>query len=565
MSVRMNGGHAVLECLVREGVEYVWGYPGGANLPLYDALPDYYPRLKHVLVRHEQAAAHAADAYARVTGKVGVCFGTSGPGATNLITGITNAWMDSVPMVAITGEVVTWLIGRDGFQEADITGMTIPVTKHNRLVMKVEEIPQAIKEAFYIASTGRPGPVLIDIPRDVLQQTLDFEYPETVRIRGYKVPSKGDPALVEKAGELIAQAQRPLILAGHGVHISRAYEELRELAERCQVPVITTLLGLSCFPGSHPLNMGMPGMHGMYWSNMALQEADLILGLGVRFDDRVTGRLRDFAPKAKIVHIDIDPAELEKNVPTAVPIAGDLKTVLGQLLEVVKPKTHEEWLTWIAHLRAKHPSIIIPETDRLLPQYVIKSIYEATGGNAYIVTGVGQHQMWAAQFFWCDKPNSFITSGGLGTMGFEVPAAIGVQQAVPNELVWSICGDAGFQMTVQELATVAEYELPIKYAIINNNYLGMVRQWQELFYRNNIVATYMKNPDFVKLAEAYGILGLRATTKEETKRAIEKAMRHDGPVVIDFQVDEYENVFPMMPSGASLSETLDHPATRDAR
>ncbi|HLF79333.1 MAG TPA: biosynthetic-type acetolactate synthase large subunit, partial [Dehalococcoidia bacterium] len=510
-------------------------------------------------VRHEQAAAHAADAYARVTGKAGVCWATSGPGATNLVTGIANAWMDSVPLVCVTGSVVSWLIGRDGFQEADITGISIPITKHNVLVLNVEDIAQAIKEAFYIATTGRPGPVLVDIPRDIQQQTCEFVYPETVSLRGYDPVTKGDPRKIEQAAKLIAESEKPLIMAGHGVVISRAWDELVELAEKAQIPVITTLLGLGGFPGTHELNMGMPGMHGMYWNNQAISESDLLIAVGMRFDDRVTGRLEDFAPKAKIIHIDIDPAEIGKNIPPTVPIVGDVKLVLKDLNREVGPHRHDAWRAWINEMRANHPSIAIPETEKVLPQYVIKSIYDASGPDAYYVTGVGQHQMWAAQYFWIDKPAGFITSGGLGTMGFEVPAAIGAQFADPKSTVWSICGDGGFQMTSQELATVVEYELPIKYAIINNGYLGMVRQWQELFYKNNLSAVRMYQPDFVRLAEAYGLVGVRVTDKTQVNSAIEAALAHPGPVLIDFQVEEYENTFPMVPPGASLQETVDSP------
>jgi len=556
--VKLTGAQIVMESLIREGVDTIFGYPGGANLPMYDSLAQY-PQVKHVLVRHEQAAAHAADAYARVTGKAGVCWATSGPGATNLVTGIANAWMDSVPIVCITGSVVTWLIGRDGFQEADITGITIPITKHNMLVLNVEDIARAIKEAFYIATTGRPGPVLIDIPRDIQQQTCEFEYPQSVNLRGYSPTVQGDPRQVKRAAQLIAEAQRPLVLAGHGVVISRAWDELVELAEKAQIPVITTLLGIGGFPGTHELNMGMPGMHGMYWNNMAISEADLIIGVGMRFDDRVTGSLKDFAPKAKIVHIDIDPAEIGKNLPTAVPIVGDVKHVLQQLNQEVQPARHDEWRAWLKEQREKHPSILIPETDKLLPQYVIKSIYDASGPDAYYVTGVGQHQMWAAQYFWIDKPRGFITSGGLGTMGFEVPAAIGAQFADPTATVWAICGDGGFQMTSQELATVVEYELPIKYAIINNGYLGMVRQWQELFYKNNLSAVRLYQPDFVKLAEAYGLKGMRVTDKAQVQTSIDEALSYAGPVLIDFQVEEYENTFPMVPPGAALQQTVDSP------
>jgi acetolactate synthase-1/2/3 large subunit len=563
---KIKGAEIIMECLRKEGVDVIFGYPGGANLPMYDTLPQYRSQIQHIQVRHEQAAAHAAEAYSRVTGKAGVCWATSGPGATNLVTGIADAWMDSVPLVCITGAVVSWLIGRDGFQEADITGITIPITKHNTLVLNVEDIAGAIREAFHIATTGRPGPVLVDIPRDVQQQTAEFVYPMEVSLPGYKPVTEGDPRQIERAAKLIAESERPLILAGHGVVISRAWDELVELSEKAQIPVITTLLGIGGFPGTHELNMGMPGMHGMYWNNMAISEADLIMGIGMRFDDRVTGSLKDFAPKAKIVHIDIDPAEIGKNLPTAVPIVGDVKQVLQALNREVGPARHDDWRAWLDDQRDKHPSIIIPETDKLLPQYVIKSIYDASGSNAYYVTGVGQHQMWAAQYFWVDKPNGFITSGGLGTMGFEVPAAIGAQFAAPQETVWSICGDGGFQMTSQELATVVEYELPIKYAIINNGYLGMVRQWQDMFYKGNLSSVRMYQPDFVKLAEAYGLRALRVTDKAEVQSAIDQALSHPGPVLIDFQVEEAENTFPMVPPGAALQDTVDSPyKAEDAR
>jgi len=561
----LSGAQMVMESLVREGTEHIFGLPGGANLPLYDQLPHYHPKIRHYLVKHEQAAAHAADAYARVSGKVGVCFATSGPGATNIVTGIANAWMDSVPMVCVTGQVITALLGRDGFQEADITGITIPIVKHSYLVLDAAEIPKVMREAFHIASTGRPGPVLVDIPRDILQQKAPFVWPEKVELKGYRPRLYPDKGEVAKAAELIAEAKRPVILSGHGVIISQAYHEVRELAEKANIPVITTLLGISGFPGTHPLYLGMPGMHGMYWNNIAIQESDLIIGVGVRFDDRITGRLKDFAPKAKIVHIEIDPAEIGKNVRPAATLQGDARTCLRELNKLVKHVERPDWFARIDELRREHPSITIRETPDVLPQYVIQKLYEATGGDCYVVTGVGQHQMWAAQYFWYDKPNSFVTSGGLGTMGFEVPAAMGVQAAKPGELVWSVCGDGGFQMTMQELATIAEYGWPIKFAIINNSYLGMVRQWQELFYRNNVVATPMANPDFVKLAEAFGILGLRAARKEEVEPVIQQAIAHPGPVVCDFQVKEDENCFPMVPAGAALDETIDLPTFEDER
>jgi acetolactate synthase-1/2/3 large subunit len=555
-----SGAQMVMEAFLREGVDTIFGLPGGANLPLYDVLPEYYPQIKHYLVKHEQSAAHAADAYARVTGKAGVCYGTSGPGATNLVTGIANAYMDSIPLVCVTGQVILGLLGRDGFQEADIQGITIPITKHSELVLDVNDIPRVMQEAFHIATTGRPGPVLVDIPRDVLQQKGEFNWADRIELRGYKPRLRPDPDEVAKAAELIERSEKPVLISGHGVIIAHAFDEVRELAEKGNMPVITTLLGISGFPGTHPLYMGMPGMHGMYWNNIAISEADLVIGAGMRFDDRVTGRLADFAPKADIIHIDIDPAEVGKNVRPAAALQGDAKACLQELNKLLVHTERPDWFAWLDELRRDHPSIDIPEGDEVLPQFVIKKIYEATQGDCYVVTGVGQHQMWAAQYFWYDRPNSFVTSGGLGTMGFEVPAAMGAQAAAPNDTVWSICGDGGFQMTLQELATIDEYGWPIKFAIINNGVLGMVRQWQELFYADNTVATPLKNPDFVKLAEAFGILGLRAERKEDVERVIQQAMDHPGPVVIDFKVKYDENCYPMVPPGASLGETIDKPA-----
>ncbi|HXG36449.1 MAG TPA: biosynthetic-type acetolactate synthase large subunit [Dehalococcoidia bacterium] len=562
--MELTGAQMILESLAREGVTDVFGLPGGATLPLYDALPEYYPRIRHYLVKHEQAAAHAADAYARVTNGPGVCFATSGPGATNLVTGIANAWMDSVPLVCITGAVITGLLGRDGFQEADITGITIPITKHNALVLDVREIPRVIREAFYIARSGRPGPVLVDIPRDVQQQRAEFVWPDRIALRGYRPQISPDPEEVAKAADLINSAERPLILAGHGVIISGAYEELQGLAEKTNIPVITTLLGISGFPASHPLYLGMPGMHGMYWNNIAISESDLLIGVGMRFDDRVTGRLKDFAPDAKIVHLEVDPAEVGKNVRPAATLQGDARVCLQELNQLVESRDRRAWFEHIESIKREHPSVVFPESEAILPQYAIKKIYELSGSDYYVVTGVGQHQMWAAQYFRSDKPNSWVTSGGLGTMGFEVPAAMGVQAAKPAELVWSICGDGGFQMTLQELATIAEYGWPIKFAIINNGHHGMVRQWQHLFYKNNLVASPLRNPDFVKLAEAFGILGLQATQQQEVEPVIQRALEHDGPVVIDFRVKDDEDCYPMVPPGASLQETVDLPPEYNA-
>ena len=527
--MKLTGGQIVCESLLMEGVDVVFGIPGGAILPLYGTFSQY-PQIRHILTRHEEGAAMAADAYARITGKVGVCMATSGPGATNLVTGIATAQMDSVPMVAITGQVARPAIGKDAFQETDVTGITLPVTKHNYLVMTPEEIAPTIKEAFYIANTGRPGPVLVDIPRDVFQETAEFEYPETVDLPGYKPVMDGHPSQVRKAAQLINEAKRPVILAGHGVIISRAFQELQELAEKAQIPVITTLLGRSAFPDAHVLFVGMPGMHGVAYASLAIDEADLVIGLGMRFDDRIVGRVSAFAPNAKIIHVDIDPAEIGKNVHTDVPVVGDLARVLRQLNPVVEPATHVEWLQRIDQLKADHPSLHIRDTNKLLPQQVVHDLWEVTEGNAIVVTGVGQHQMWAAQHYACRQANSFITSGGLGSMGYEVPAAMGAQVARPDRVVWSICGDGGFQMTMSELATIAENNLPVKFAIFNNGYLGMVRQWQEFFYRKDYFAThYTNNPDFVKLADAFGIRGIRVTERSQSLDAIREAMAHPGP------------------------------------
>ena len=563
--MKLTGAQIVCESLLRENVEVAFGIPGGAILPLYGAMPEY-PQLRHILVRHEQAAAMAADGYARVTGKVGVCMATSGPGATNLVTGIASAQMDSIPIVAITGQVPRAAIGKDAFQETDMTGITLPVTKHNNLVMSAAEIPQAIKDAFYIASTGRPGPVLIDIPKDVLlNDEAEFSYPDDVDLPGYKPTLDGHPSQIQKAAQLIAEAQRPIILAGHGIIISRAYQEVLELAERAQIPVVTTLLGISSFPSDHFLNVGMPGMHGMAYASMAIDQADLLISLGMRFDDRVTGRLSDFAPNAKVVHIDVDPSEISKNVKATVPIVGDLKRVLQALLPQVEPTVHSEWVQQVEDMRVEHPSHRIRETDQMLPQFILRTLSDVTDGNALVVTGVGQHQMWAAQHCRFKNPNSLITSGGLGAMGFEVPAAMGAKVGAPDKVVWSIAGDGGFQMTLCDLATCVENNIDVKFAIMNNGYLGMVRQWQDFFYDKVYTATsYSANPDFVKLAEAYGIPGIRVTDKSQVESSIRQAMMEPGPVVVDFLVEPEENVFPMIPAGESLSEMLEEPGQEPA-
>ncbi len=556
--MELTGAEIVCESLLKEGVDVVFGLPGGAVLPFYGALAKY-PQLRHVLVRHEQSAAMAADGYARVTGKVGVCAATSGPGATNLVTGIASAQMDSIPIVAITGQVPRPAIGRDAFQETDVTGITLPITKHNYLVMEVEDIAPAIKEAFHIARTGRPGPVLIDIPKDVLQDLrTEFIWPELPNLPGYNPPGDADPEQVAHAAELINQAQRPLILAGHGVLISHTYDRLIELAEKAQIPVITTLLGISSMPTGHELNLGMPGMHGMAYNNLAIDEADLLIALGMRFDDRITGRLKDFAPNAKVVHVEVDASEVDKNVKADAPVVGDLKRVLDQLLPLVEPNVHIDWQRHLEDLKSQHPSLHIRESEELLPQYVLNSLSEVTRGDCIVVTGVGQHQMWAAQHCKFNSPNTLITSGGLGAMGFEVPAALGAKMGRPDKPVWSVAGDGGFQMTMCDLATAVENNIDVKFAILNNGTLGMVHQWQDLFYDKDYFATvYSGNPDFVKLAAAYGITGLRVTRQEEVADAIQQAMETPGPVIVDFVVKESENVYPMIPAGGSIHEMME--------
>ncbi|PIP49180.1 MAG: acetolactate synthase, large subunit, biosynthetic type [Chloroflexi bacterium CG23_combo_of_CG06-09_8_20_14_all_45_10] len=556
--MKKTGAQILCESLIKEGVEVIFGILGGAVLPIYDTFPQY-PQLRHILVRHEQGAAHAADGYARATHKAGVCIATSGPGATNLVTGIANAFMDSSPMVAITGQVARPFIGKDAFQEADITGITLPITKHNYFVSDAIELARTVKEAFYIAQTGRPGPVLIDIPKDVQQEEVEFVYPEKVDLPGYKFISRGHSVQVKRAAGLINEAERPLIVAGRGIIISQAYDELKELAEKAQIPVVNTLLGLGSFPQNHVLSLGMMGIHGMTYANMAVQSADLIIAIGMRFDDRATANTSGFAPNAHIVHIDIDPAEIGKNVRVDVPIVGDVKNVLKAINKEIDFRDHLDWLSQLDQWRYEHPSPDIKRNDELLPQYVIRQIYEATQGNAIVVTGIGQNQMWAAQHFVYTKPDSLISSGGLGTMGFELPAAIGAKVGCPGEMVWCIAGDGGFQMTIQELATITQEKIAIKIAIINNGYLGMVRQWQELFYERRYVDTKLWNPDFVKIAEAYDIPGIRVKRLEEVIPAIQKAMDYPGAFLIDFVVEPEENVYPMVPLGGSLSETLELP------
>ncbi|MGQ9498260.1 MAG: biosynthetic-type acetolactate synthase large subunit [Desulfotomaculales bacterium] len=547
-----TGGEILIKCLEDQGVDTVFGYPGGAILPVYDAL--YDADIRHILTRHEQGAAHAADGYARATGRPGVCMATSGPGATNLVTGIATAAMDSVPLVAFTGQVATNFIGRDAFQEADITGITMPVTKHNFLVKDIGKLARTVKEAFHIATTGRPGPVLVDLPRDVTAGKAPYEEPGPVRLRGYRPPREGNPAQVKKAVALMLEAERPVIYAGGGVISSGAAEELRLLAERLLAPVTTTLMGLGAFPGDHPLWLGMLGMHGTKYANYAVSACDLLIAIGARFDDRVTGKVESFAPEARVIHIDIDAAEIGKNVGVDVPIVGDVKVVLRQILDILDPRNDPTWQEKVAQLKKEYP--LGYKENGLKPQAVVRSIYEVTEGKARIATEVGQNQMWAAQFYTFTRPRTFISSGGLGTMGFGFPAAIGVQVACPGETVFDIAGDGSIQMNIQELATAVNYELPVNVAILNNGYLGMVRQWQELFYNRRYAYTELLNPDFVKLAEAYGAEGILVEKPAEIKPALEQAIASPKPVFIDFHIDREENVMPMVPPGEPIHKML---------
>ena len=559
-SNKLKGAEIICQSLIREGVEVLFGHPGGAILPFYDALWSY-PQLRHILVRHEQAAAHAADAYSRVSGKVGVCVATSGPGATNLVTGIMGAKADSVPMIAITGQVARTALGSEAFQECDICSITATCTKKSFMVMSAEDLAPTIREAFVIAQEGRPGPVLIDIPRDVQLELVEPNFPEVVP---QELPELGEEARnnLQAAARLINEAERPLIITGHGVLTSGASAELKALAEATGIPVIMTLLGLSSFPGGHPLNLGMLGMHGMYWANIAVDQADLIVGVGMRFDDRVTGRAATFAPHARIVHVDIEPTQIGRNVPVEVPLPGDAKAVLRSLTPLVSFNPRPDWMEHINAMRREHPSLSIPPSDTLQTQHVMSGLNELLQDDpgAMVVTGVGQHQMWAAQFISFNTENTFVSSGGQGAMGFEVPAALGMQAARPDATVWSIAGDGGFQMTLQELVTAAEEKLPVKYALINNGYLGMVRQWQEMYFDNHLKAVPVPGPDYMKLAEAYGIGAARVSEQEDVLPALRKAKAHDGPFLIEFVVDQNANVFPMVPPGGSLADTLEDPA-----
>ena len=561
MATQRTGAQIIWECLVYEGVTTVFGYPGGAILPAYDAMLDY--PVKHVLVRHEQGASHMADGYARAGGGVGVAMATSGPGATNLVTGIATAMMDSVPMVCITGQVPSKLIGYDAFQETDITGITLPITKHSYLVTRVEDIMPAMKEAFVLAKSGRPGPVLVDITKDAQQAKIDWAWdPSPVKIRGYRPKLTVPQSQILSAAELLAQSKRPVILAGQGIVQSGAMNEVRQFAERINAPVAMTLLGLGGFPASHPLHIGMMGMHGESWVNHAIQEADLLIALGMRFDDRVTGNIKTYAVNAKKIHIDIDPSEINKNVRADAAIVADLREALKDLLEVVKPADHDPWLKYIGSMKgtsAVHDIQSLPDNGHLYAPHVINDIWRITEGKAIVVTDVGQHQMWEAQYYHHESPRTLITSGGLGTMGFGLPAAIGAKMARPDAEVWAIVGDGGFQMTQAELSTAAQEGVKVNVAVINNGYLGMVRQWQEFFYDRRYAATPLRSPDFVKIAEAHGLLGLRVEKRPEVQDVVQRAREAEGTVLIDFRVEQEDSVYPMVPAGADLDAMIRRP------
>lgn len=563
--MKLTGAQIFVECLKKEGVKVIFGLPGGVVLKIFDVLYDYKDPLT-ILTRHEQGAIHMAEGYAKATGKPGVVLVTSGPGMTNTVTGLADALMDSVPLVVFTGQVPTHLIGNDAFQEADNVGISRPCTKYNYLVKDVNDLAQTIKEAFYIATTGRPGPVLVDIPKDVSMNQAEFNYPEKVYIRGYNPTYEGHKGQIKQATELILKAKRPMIYVGGGAVFSNAFEELRELAELMQIPVDMTLMALGSFPGTHPLSLGMLGMHGSYCSNMAIHHSDLIIAIGSRFDDRVTGKVSEFAPHAKIVHIDIDPTSIQKIMNVDIPIVGDVKCVLRELNQYLRTSMNgrrkeelKPWWNQLEEWQKKHPlSYRQEKTDKIKPQYLIDRLYQLTKDqNPIVATDVGQHQMWAAQFFKLDHPRSWLTSGGLGTMGFGFPAALGAQQAFPGRLVLGIVGDGSFQMNLQELATAMDYHLPVKVAIVNNGYHGMVRQWQDLFYNSRYSASYLgQYPDYVKLAEAYSAVGLRATKPEEVDGVIQEALKTDRLVLIDFQVDPYENCYPMIPAGGANHEMI---------
>ncbi len=557
-----TGAQILWEALIREDVSTVFGYPGGAILPAYDALLEF--PIKHVLVRHEQGATHMADGYARAGGGVGVAIATSGPGATNMVTGIATAMLDSSPIVCITGQVPSKVIGSDAFQETDITGVTLPITKHNYLVTRPQDVARTVKEAFYVAKSGRPGPVLIDITKDAQQASCEVEWDDAeVRLPGYRPNLAATEEVYRRAIDMINTAKRPLIFAGHGVMLSGAMDVVRTIAERANIPVAMTLLGIGSFPAQHELNLGMMGMHGEAWVNSAIQEADLLLAFGMRFDDRVTGNLATYAPNAKKIHVDIDPAEFNKNVKVDVALAGDLRTVLEEMLPHITEGDRSEWLATINQMKgdsAVKDIQNLPDSGHLYAAHVISDLWRVTEGNALVVTDVGQHQMWEAQYYKHERPRSLITSGGLGTMGFALPAAIGAKFACPDAEVWALVGDGGFQMTMAELATIAQEQIKVNIAIINNGFLGMVRQWQEFFYERRYAATPLLSPDFVKLAEAYGLNGMAVTTRAGVVPGLEAARDHAGAVILEFKVEQEDSVFPMVPAGADLDQMIRRPS-----
>lgn len=562
--MKHTGAQILLESLIREGVKVIYGYPGGATLPIYDALGNY--PLHHVLGRHEQGLTHMADGYARAGGGVGVAMATSGPGATNMVTGIATAMMDSSPIVCITGQVASYYIGYDAFQETDITGITLPITKHNYLITDPRDINHTVREAFYVARTGRPGPVLIDIAKDAQQAAIEWTYDDSpIRLPGYRPDMRPLPADLQRAVEMIHAAKRPVILAGRGVLMSNAMRQLREFAEKTQTPVAMTLLGLGAFPASHPLSLGMMGMHGESWTNKAIQEADLLLAFGMRFDDRVTGNVKTYAPHAKKIHIDIDPSEINKNIKVDVALIGDLRETLDNILPHLSDCDRCDHEAWAAHIQRMKEDVRprdiqnLPDVGKLFAAHVINDLWRLTRGDALLVTDVGQHQMWSAQYYWMDQPHNLITSGGLGTMGFGLPAAIGAKMARPEANVWVVAGDGGFQMTCSELSTAAQEGVKVNVAVINNGYLGMVRQWQEFFYERRYTGTPMRSPDFVKLAEAHGLCGMRVTQRGEVEDAIREAENTEGTVVIDFRVEPEDSVYPMVPAGAALDAMIRRP------
>lgn len=558
--MKRTGAQIVWESLMREGVEVVFGYPGGAIMPVYDALLDY--PVHHVLVRHEENAAFAAGGYARASGKVGVCMATSGPGATNLVTGLADAMLDSVPVVAITGQVASAFVGTDAFQETDVTGVTLPITKHNYLVKNVHELPRIMKEAFYIARSGRPGPVLIDICKDVQFAATDFDYDAIkVRLPGYRPRLKATTNELEQAAAYINNARRPVILAGHGIILAGAHDELRRLAEQGNIPISTTLLGIGSIPESHPLNLRMMGMHGEAWANNAIQAADLLIALGMRFDDRVTGNLSSYAKNAAVIHVDIDPAEINKNVLADVRIVGDVKQVLQQLLPLIERQERPEWFAQIEAWKqeARTRDILAQNNSVLHVPFVLQELRRQTGPHVTIVTDVGQHQMWVAQYFRTERKNGLLTSGGLGAMGFGIPTALGASFARPDEEIWAVVGDGGFQMSIPELATLVQERRPIKIAVMRNGYLGMVRQWQELIHNHRYSEVSISCPDLLKLASAFGIMAMRAQTKQEVPEVIAEARSHPGPVLLDFVVEQEVNVYPMVTPGKALNEMLRRP------